>query len=319
MINLTKACVIGGAGFLGSHVVHSLKNRGCYVRVIDDLSVGRRSFLPNDVDLQCLDIADPGHSIEFFAEKMVGMDCVLNYAAKPFIPDSYENPLDFVTTNTLAAFKLLEAAHLSGVKRFLQVSSAEVYGNSNSDFGKLHEGSCIGPPSTYASTKAAIDNLCIARHRECGVPVIVLRQFNCVGERETHSYVIPEIIEQLSKSNEIYLGANTFRDFLYAGDAADMAIELVTKGSPGEVYNMGSQTGIQIYDLAHLIGSIMRPGEVIEIVTDSTRFRHCDIYHLCSDNAKLYTTITTRPKTLLKNALIKTVNYFKEHGNTWGW
>ena len=322
MINISSACVIGGAGFLGSHVVHKLVAQGVDVSVMDDLSIGKLAWLPNKCKLHSVDISHPEVSIAYLAKRFDRVDCVFNYAAKPFIPDSFQNPIDFVNTNTVGAFKVLEACRLAGVKRFLQVSSAEVYGNSisfSSSVRKLNELSPLAPPSTYASTKTAIDSLCVAGFLERDIPVIILRQFNCVGERETHPYVIPEIIQQLHKSNEIYLGANTARDFLYAGDAADMAIELIAMGEPGEVYNMGSQSSIQIYDLARLIGSIMRPNEEIEIVTDSTRFRPCDILHLCSDNSKLFSTITTRPKVTLTAALEKTIRYFQEQGNTWGW
>jgi len=71
------------------------------------------------------------------------------------------------------------------------------------------------------------------------------------GERETHDYVIPTIISQLAQGPVVSLGNNSFRDFQYAGDAVRMAVELLEKGEFGEVYNMGSEDGIMIYDLAY--------------------------------------------------------------------
>ena len=164
----------------------------------------------------------------------------------------------------------------------------------------------------------AADGLVQVRWREAGVPAIAMRQFNCVGERETHEYVIPEIISQLSKSNKVNLGNNSFRDFQYAGDAVSMAVELLEKGEFGEVYNMGSEDGIKIYDLAHLIGKIMGHYKV-EVITDEARVRPWEIWHLQSDNTKLYDAISTRPQVCMEDAVKKTINYYKQNGSKWDW
>ena len=144
-----------------------------------------------------------------------------------------------------------------------------------------------------------------------------MRQFNCVGERETHEYVIPEIIYQLHRNGlSIQLGNNSFRDFQYAGDAVAMAVELLEKGEFGEVYNMGSEEGVKIYDLAKLIGEVMGLGDV-EIKVDEARVRPWEIWHLQSDNSKLYEIINTRPTVSLREGLQKTVDYFYKNDCIW--
>jgi nucleoside-diphosphate-sugar epimerase len=140
-----------------------------------------------------------------------------------------------------------------------------------------------------------------------------MRQFNCVGERETHEYIIPVIIDQCAKSNHIKLGNNSFRDFQYAGDAVRMAVELLEKGNFGEVYNMGSETGVQMYDLANMI-SVLMNGEPCYIETDPARVRPWEIWWLQSDNTKLYNTIEARPQVSLEDALKRTINDYKENG-----
>lgn len=146
-----------------------------------------------------------------------------------------------------------------------------------------------------------------------------MRQFNCVGERETHPYVIPEIISQIANARDediiVRLGNNSYRDFLYAGDAVRMATELLEMGSFGEVYNMGSEDGLQIYELAELIGQIMEVN--VTVREDLDRKRPWEIWHLQSDNTKLYKTIKYRPQIDLGNALTKTVVYFKNNGYVW--
>ena len=152
----------------------------------------------------------------------------------------------------------------------------------------------------------------------CFPVTIAMRQFNCVGERETHEYVIPEIISQLSKGPKVKLGNNSFRDFQYAGDAVRMAVDLLENGEFGEVYNMGSEEGVKIYELASLIGRLMGHDE-IEIITDEQRIRPWEIWHLQSDNTKLYKAITARPEVSLEDALSRTISFFNDNGGCWDW
>jgi nucleoside-diphosphate-sugar epimerase len=112
------------------------------------------------------------------------------------------------------------------------------------------------------------------------------------------------------------LGNNSFRDFQYAGDAVRMAVELLEKGQFGEVYNMGSEDGIKIYDLANLIGELMGHDK-IEIITDEKRVRPWEIWHLQSDNTKLYSVISYRPQVDLREALKRTIKYFYDNGKEW--
>ena len=163
----------------------------------------------------------------------------------------------------------------------------------------------------------AVDSLVQVRWREAKTPAIAMRQFNCYGENETHEYIIPVIIKQIAENRQdneatIYLGNNSFRDFQYAGDAVRMAVELLEKGQFGEVYNMGSQEGIKIYDLAHLIAKLM--GKEITIEVDESRFRHWEIWHLQSDNTKLFSVIDYRPQVSLEEALRKTIEDYKNNG-----
>ena len=97
-----------------------------------------------------------------------------------------------------------------------------------------------------------------------------------------------------------------------------MAVELLEKGKFGEVYNMGSEDGIQIYDLAHLIGKLMGHEEV-EIITDEKRVRPWEIWHLQSDNTKLYSVIGKKTPTSLEEALKKTIKYYYDNDKRWDW
>lgn len=314
-IRNNNICVIGGAGFLGSHLVnHLIDDRNCNVLVLDNLITGLKKHLHEKSDFKWFDIRDDENELaKIFKENNI--DYVFNYAAEPYIPECFERPMHFFDINATAVLRVLNACQKADIKGLLQVSSAEIYGDMK---GKISESDPVEAHSTYGVSKLAADGLVQVRWREGNVPAIAMRQFNCVGERETHEYVIPEIISQLDKSDKVNLGNNSFRDFQYAGDAVKMAVELLEKGEFGQVYNMGSEGGIKIYDLAHLIGRLMGH-EKIHIQVDQARVRPWEIWHLQSDNTKLYSVIDRRPEVSLEEALSRTIQDFRDNGHKWDW
>lgn len=117
----------------------------------------------------------------------------------------------------------------------------------------------------------------------------------------------------------VRLGNNSFRDFLYAGDAVRIAVELLERGEFGEVVNLGSESGIKIYDLARLIGSLMGFADV-KVEEDKARKRPWEIWHLLSSNDKIYGIIGHKPRlTTLDESLKKTIGWFEENGRKWPW
>lgn len=300
-----KVIVVGGAGFLGSHLVDYLISENNKVLVLDNLISGRRDFVNPKASFQWCDIT---HSESSLCKIFKGYDYVFNYAASPYVPDSYDRPLHVFDINARGALMVINAAQEAGVDAILQVSSAEIYGDCD---GQINEEAPARPHSTYGASKLAIDNLVQTRFREAGCPVIALRQFNCLGERDIlHPYIIPEVIEQVLMGYKVYLGNNTFRDFIYAGDAVAMAAELIQKGEFGQVYNLGSEQGIKIYELAELIGIYM--DKEIEVIEGPQRKRPWDIRHLQSDNSKIYSVIQRRPEVSFEDALQRTINSYLE-------
>lgn len=311
----SNVCVIGGAGFIGSHLVDYLvEEKNCNVIVLDNLITGQTKNINSKAKFIWHDIRDNENELTRILKEN-GIEYVFNYAAEPYIPECFERPMHFFDINATSVLRVLNACQSAGIKALLQVSSAEIYGDMT---GKIKENDPVEPHSTYGVSKLAADGLVQVRWKEAKVPAIALRQFNCVGERETHEYVIPEIISQLAESNVVNLGNNSFRDFLYAGDAVRMAVELLEKGQFGEVYNMGSEDGIKIYDLANLIGKLIGHSEVI-INVDQARVRPWEIWHLQSDNTKLYSVIESKSITSLEDALDKTIKYYYNNGKKWNW
>ena len=305
--------VIGGAGFIGSHVVEKLLAKGHEVVVMDNLVSGRREFVPKEVEFRWGDIRSPRDLDRVFTHGGDLFHRVINLAAQPYIPNCYDDPELFFETNANGTLNVLRACerHLFSGGRVLQYASAEEYGTQK---GRINEDVAVHPQSTYGVSKVAADYLCQVRHRESGIQAIALRQFNCFGPRETHEDVIPEIISQLDKGPKVRLGnIKAERDFLYVEDAAEYAIELLEKGAPGEIYNLGSEGCISIEELARMIGRVMGH-EAIEIEIDAKKLRPWDIERLQADNTKIHGVVSYRPATTFALGLEKTVAYFKEHG-----
>lgn len=331
-IRKSKVCVTGGAGFLGSHLVeHLLRDRDCYVLVLDNLCAGRREFVPTGAEFVHCDITQ---SEEFLRQIFVSrqIEYVMSYAAWPYIVDSFSRPKHVFAVNAIGAINVINAAQEAGCKGILQVSSAELYGNYGGPPKNPHEPynngiteeDTVSPHSTYGAAKAAVDFYCQCAWKERQTPVIALRQFNALGERDVlHPYVVTTIIEQLMKYKGqeigiVNLGTNTARDFMYAGDAVKIAVLLLERGEWGNVYNSGSEEAIRVYDLAYMVGWVMGFKEV-KVEFDKSRVRPWDIYHLLSDNSKINAVIGAFQRMKLEEALRRTIRWFEENGRRWPW
>lgn len=312
-IRNSAVCVVGGAGFLGSHLVdHLIVDRACDVVVVDNLAVGRKEFLHSAARFEHADITcSEGYLARLFDKRKVC--AVFNYAAHPYIPLSFERPSYVFATNATGAINVINAAADVGVP-CLQVSSAELYGEAQ---GRITEQEPVRPRSTYGASKAAVDAYVQARWREAKVRCVALRQFNCVGERETHPYVVPEILSQLKTSGVVRLGNNTHRDFMYAGDAVRYAVELLEAEQWGEVFNLGSETTHAVYEIATMLSSVI--GEEVSVVADPSRARPWDIWHLHSDNSKIHSAVSYRAEVDLRAALERTWRWYVDSGWRWPW
>ncbi len=322
--------VTGGAGFIGSHLVDLLvEDCKCHVVVVDDLSVGKKEWVHPAAKLVRVDITQEDTNSLQWLLQYHKVQYVFGLAAIPFLPDCYENPQRVFDVNAVAALRVMEAAHKVGVRGILQVSSAEVYDQE----GLIIEDSPTCARSTYGASKLAVDYLVQCRWREAGVPVLAVRQLTACGPRESHSYIIPEIISQLSRWREdtgmygrevvgapkVKLGANTTRDFSYVGDVVKAQVELMEHGDGGNVYNLGSGVGTHIYDLVPMVAKAMGIQGEVRIETDPSRFRRWEIQSIVADCTKLHSTIPHRPRVGLQEAIQRTVDYHRECGGKWVW
>ncbi len=310
--------VTGGAGFIGSALVRELLSQKANVTVFDNFMGGSESNLSevrHKISVIRGDIRDPELAGVL---KKSGAQFVFNLAAMPYIPDCYEKPLEFFDINAGGALNLLFACKKAGVERIVQYSTSEVYGTGRQlPMDEHHQ---LNPQSTYAASKLAADRLCYTLYFEKAIPVVILRQFNVYGPRETHPYIIPELITQLSKSNKLRLGnVHARRDFTYVTDAARAAIALIKEPTAeGQVFNSGYGKDYSIKEIAQMIGSIMGR-ESIEIATEPSRLRPLDVEQLQASYFKLHKLTGWEPQVTFENGLKKTVGGFNENNMCWPW
>ena len=179
-----KAFLIGGAGFIGSHLTDALVQQGHGVTVYDDLSVGRREWLPPQAAFIKGDALERMH----MAEVMAGHDVVFHLSANPEARRGLEQPMLDAAQGTIATHNALDAARMAGVQRFAFASSGTVYGNVDEPCGENDLGSL--PISLYGAAKLAGEAL-VSAYAECfGIKPTVLRFGNVVGPRGTHGCIL---------------------------------------------------------------------------------------------------------------------------------
>jgi nucleoside-diphosphate-sugar epimerase len=317
-LNGKKVLVTGGAGFIGSTLVRQLLKEGARVLVYDNFVSGDRSNLEEIQDrIEILegDILDPELEGTF---RQHGVEVVFNLAAEPYIPHCYDRPRKFFEVNATGAMNVMLACQRVGVERVLQYSSSEVYGTAQ--YVPMDEHHPLRPCSTYAVSKLAADRLCYSLHKEQGLPIIILRQFNTYGPRETHPYIIPELITQMSSGHHLKLGnLKARRDLTYVDDAVRGSIDLIKcDAAVGEVVNLGQGCDWSVEQLAHIIARLMGHRSV-EIEVQPVRLRPMDVERLNCSYFKAMTLFGYRPQISLEEGLGRTIDWYRQNGGRWVW
>lgn len=323
-----RILVTGASGFIGSHLCEELLKKNYKVKaLIRYNSLQSQGWLENiahkNLEIVRGDVTD----FDSVNNALIDCDYVFNLAASISVPYSFKNPQTFIDTNILGALNIFRASSIKKkkIKKIIQISSSEVYGNDLSKNSNiLTEKNITVSESPYAASKIAADNLALSMFKASGLPVVVARPFNTFGPRQSLRAVIPTIIAQFviinKKNNFIKVGnLNTSRDFVYVKDTVSGLISLLkTSCKPGEIYNICTGKSFKVNDVVSSLKKIT--GYNPKIIVAKNRFRgNAEVYNLRGSNKKIRNSTKWTPKYLnylgFKKALRETYEWFKEENN----
>ncbi|MBI5643004.1 MAG: dTDP-glucose 4,6-dehydratase [Deltaproteobacteria bacterium] len=269
---MRRILITGGAGFIGSNFVLHMRSAHPEDRIIvlDKLTyagnLDNLKSLSNDPNYRFIrgDIGDFNLLEDIFTGEDI--DIVVNFAAESHVDRSILGPKAFIETNILGTFALLEAARKSWLKdgkapedkKFLHVSTDEVYG-SLGETGFFVETTPYSPNSPYAASKASSDHLVRAYHHTYGLPVLTTNCSNNYGPFQFPEKLIPLMIINALKGKPlpVYGDGKNVRDWLYVGDHCTAIDTVLSKGRPGETYNVGGRNEWKNIDIVSLVCDII--------------------------------------------------------------
>ncbi len=245
--------VTGGAGFIGSHIVDALLERGSQVRVLDNLSTGNLKNLSHVAD-RIEFIEGDVREAQAVAKAVRKVDCVFHQAALPSVPRSVENPLDTHHACITGTLNVLNESRLAGVQRVVYAGSSSAYGNLA--FSSKRETDRPGPLSPYAVAKLSGEYYCHAFHQTYGLQTVAIRYFNVFGPRQdpnsAYSAVIPLFIAALLKGQRpvIYGDGLQSRDFTFVKNVVHgNLLASQAQGVGGRVFNVAGGRSFSLLEL----------------------------------------------------------------------
>lgn len=328
-----KILVTGGAGFIGSAVVRQAINDGHEVINLDVLTYA--ACLENLTSIadspnyafEQVDIRDGAALARVFETHQP--DTVMHLAAESHVDRSIDGPAEFMQTNIIGTYEMLEAARSywqgrgrPDTFRFHHISTDEVYGTLG-ETGLFTESTPYAPNSPYSASKAASDHLVRAWAETYGLPVVLTNCSNNYGPYHFPEKLIPVVILNAlaGKNIPIYGKGENIRDWLYVEDHADALLTVLTKGALGQTYNIGGENEAKNIDLVHIICGLLdelQPSnhpyaDQITFVTD--RPGHDMRYAI--DPTRIRTELNWRPSVTLEEGLRKTVQWYLDNEDWW--
>jgi NDP-hexose 4,6-dehydratase len=322
---MTTIAVTGSEGFIASHLVEALVQRGHSVRaMVQYNSFSSAGWLDKvsptvleHVEIHMGDVRDHRSVMELTD----GVDAVCHLAALIAIPYSYQAPESYLATNAAGTLNILEAARIHGTPRIIHTSTSEVYGSARTV--PIPESHPLQAQSPYSASKIAADKMAESYHLSFGLPVVTLRPFNTYGPRQSARAVIPATISQIAAGKrEILLGAlDPTRDFNFVLDTVNAFVSLLDAEDSvlGRTFNTGSGREISIGDLVRLIAAVMDTEVDVKLDPDRVRPAGSEVMRLVCDSTALEAATSWKPQHTLEDGLAQTANWFCNPANLAGY
>jgi len=317
-----KILITGGAGFIGSNFVRMALTDKFPDFKVDELVVldlltyagDEENLAPIATDKRYEFVKGDIRELELAKKLMSESDYVVHFAAESHVDRSIEGGSEFVSTNVMGTQVLLDAARNSNIKRFLHVSTDEVYGSISE--GSWPEDHPLLPNSPYSASKAGSDLLVRAYNKTHKLDTVITRCSNNYGQYQFPEKVMPLFITNIIEGKKVPLYGNglNVRDWLHVDDHCRGIALALTKGKSGEVYNIGGGTELTNVELTHKILEAMGVGkEFIQPVED--RKGHDLRYSV--DITKINTQLGYSPQVNFEEGLAQTINWYKNNEAWW--
>ena len=314
-----KILVTGGAGFIGSNFIHyQLENYDDQIINIDKLSYAGNLDNLKDVEtnpnyeFRELDICNR-EKIDQIMHR--GIDYIVNFAAESHVDRSIEDPSVFVKTNIAGTQNLLDLALKFGVKKFIQISTDEVYGSLGKN-DKFSEESILNPSNPYAASKASADLLVKSYFKTYNLPINITRCSNNFGPYQYPEKLIPLFIINALQDRKlpVYGDGTNIRDWIYVKDHCKAVDLVMRKGEIGEIYNIGADNEKTNIEITRQILSLLSKTELlIKYVKD----RKGHDYRYAVDSSKIKEQLGWKPEFNFENSMRKTLNWYLDHKKWW--
>ncbi len=313
-----KILVTGGCGFIGSNFIHYiLKNTDHELINLDALTYSGNPDNLTDIE------KNKNYSFvhgRIEDKKLVSglvqdVDYLVNFAAESHVDRSILDPTPFIVTNIEGTVALLEACRKSNIKKFVHISTDEVYGELG-ETGKFIETLPMLPNSPYSASKASADLIIRAYHETYDLPVVTARPSNNYGYYQYPEKFIPLIITNLleDKPVPVYGEGKNIRDWIFVEDCCAGIATILDRGKNGEVYNVGGESEKRNIDIVKIILKLLGKNEsYIKFVKD----RPGHDYRYALDNTKIKKDLGWAPKVNLEAGLAKTVDWYKNNSIWW--
>ena len=321
--------VCGGAGYIGSHTVYELIERGHSVVVVDSLIKGHKAAVHNEAKFYLGDIRDEEFMDRVFKENNI--DAVIDFAAFSLVGESVNEPFKYYENNVYGTLKLLEAMERAGVKKIVFSSTAATYGEPENDI--IVESDKTNPTNPYGETKLTVEKMLKWADNAYGIKFVALRYFNAAGAHisgkigEDHSpetHLIPIILQTaLGQREKMFIFGDDYdtpdgtcvRDYIHVTDLVDAhikALEKLFKTNESGIYNLGNGKGFSVKEVIEKAKKVTGKDFKVEIEAR----RSGDPSTLIASSEKAIKELGWKPKFNTLDKIIETAwNWHKDHKN----
>lgn len=320
-LNIKNILITGMAGFIASNfLVYMINKYPNYNYIgVDKMSycssLNNFKEIANNTNFKFIK-ADIGN-LDFmdYILKEYNIHCIFNFSAYTHVDDSFGNSLEYTKNNIVGTHVLIECAKKNNIKRFIHVSTDEVYGSKDKE---SNEDAMLDSTNMYSGTKAAIEQIVKSYYHSFKFPVIITRGNNVYGPKQYPEKVIPKFTLRLLKNMKcnIHGPGTQVRSFLYIDDVVEAFDTILHKGVIGQIYNIGCTDEHSVLSVSKDIVNILKPGEDFNNWITYGKDRDFNDQRYLISTKKLEA-LGWKQKIFFKEGLLKTINWYKNNPNHW--